>query len=73
MAKPRDPAITKVEMNELKKDAFINTFQKKAMEWYSRYKPDHFATHNEVVIAFLQRFQSEKLSSQVCDKVRGLK
>ena len=73
MAKPRDPAIMEAKMSELNKDSFINTFQKKAMEWYSRYKPKHFATHYDVVVAFLQRFWSEKSISQLCDKIRSLK
>ena len=57
VAKLRDLAITEAKMNELKKDAFINTFQKKAMEWYSRYKSEHFSTHNEVAATFLRRFR----------------
>ena len=32
VAKPRDPAITKAKMNELKNYAFINTFKKKAIK-----------------------------------------
>ena len=61
VVKPTDPIIIETNMNELKKDVFINTFKKKAREWYSRYKPEHFNTHNEVVVAFLQRFRLEKI------------
>ena len=38
-----------------------------------KYKLEHIATHKDVVDSFLQRFRSEKLSSQLCDKIRGLK
>lgn len=32
VAKPKDPAITEPKLNELKKDVFTNSFQKKSME-----------------------------------------
>ncbi|NHV87683.1 hypothetical protein, partial [Escherichia coli] len=32
VARPRDPSIVEAEMEELKKDAFINSFKKKATE-----------------------------------------
>ena len=55
------------------KDAFINTFKNKAIEWYLRYKLERFGMYNEVVVAFLQRYWWEKSSSQLCDKIRSLK
>ena len=63
VARLRDRNIEAATLEELKKDSFLNTFQKKATEWISRYEDNHFNTYAAVVTAFLQRFGKEKSSS----------
>ena len=72
VARPRDPNLAAVALEELKRDAFINTFAKGATEWISRYNENHFNTYAPLVAAFLQRFHKEKSSSQLCSNIREL-
>ena len=46
-----------------KKDAFINMLQKKDTKWYSRYKQEHFSTHNDVKADFFVEFLVGKIKS----------
>lgn len=73
VARTRDLNLAAEAMDGLKKDEFLNTFKKKATEWISRYEDDHFQNHAQLTAAFLQRFWKEKLSSQLCDRIRELK
>ena len=72
VARPRDPNPAAAALEELKRDAFINTFSKGATEWISRYNENHFNTYALLVAAFLQRFRKEKSSSQLCSNIREL-
>ena len=72
VARPRDPNLAAVALEELKRDAFVNTFAKLATEWISRYNDNHFETYAPLVAAFLQRFRKEKSSSQLCSNIREL-
>ena len=73
VARPRDPNIEAAALEELKKDSFLNTFQKKAIEWISRYEDNHYNTYAPLVTAFLQRFRKEKSSSQICVRIREMR
>ena len=72
VTRPRDPNPAALALEELKRDAFINTFSKGATEWISRYNENHFNTYALLVAVFLQRFRKEKSSSQLCSNIREL-